>query len=130
MATVTTLVTIKHGGVYYPPGSTIFDFDDVEARALRGRVEVVEGEEAELPAEPEATEDDEVPPVPPVASAPDAAADDDRVSVVALTMDLLDEATDFEADGSPKIDVLASVLGFKPTVDEVAAAIALRAEGL
>jgi hypothetical protein len=130
MARVRTLCTISRGGVFHPPRTELDGFEPSEIKALRGYVEEIPDVAA---ADPAADGDagpspDPVPAVTgPANGAEGSGEDGGRVAEIARALDVLDEG-DFDADGAPKLGPLADVLGYAPEPDEIAAAVALRAE--
>lgn len=139
MASVRTLVEIKRTGKYHPPGTVFHDFDLAEAEELGPRrVLILSPDEA-----PEAPEAPEFTPSPagglPGASggpsgeatpgtappAPVPGGERSRIAEIMEAVDLLDES-DWTATGRPKVKAISDVLGFKPNVDEIDAALKMR----
>lgn len=133
MASVRTLVTMKRGGQYHPPGSVFHGLSEAEVTDLGPHAERLPGAlgspvAADEPA-PAPTTDDARGGLPEPSVAADEPEDDEgpRVETIALSIDLLD-AVDFETDGRPKLGPLADVLGFVPTASEIETALAMREE--
>lgn len=120
MASVKTLVTIKRGGVYHPPGSILRGLTDHEAAALSGYA--VRHDEPE-PVPAPAVE----PVVEPLDGLPVALTTEPEnpVERIVSAIDLL-APDDFKQDGTPKLAPLSAVLGFKPSPEEVAVAVKLK----
>lgn len=136
MASVRALVRMKRAGVYHPPGTVFHDFDLDEAESLGSkRVAILDHGDAPASA-PEIADPiptgsasdegvtvDDVPPGADPAQAPGGA--NGRVAEIMHAFDLLDEG-DWAATGRPKLRPLADVLGYKPTAEEITAALDLR----
>jgi hypothetical protein len=137
MSLARTLVTIKRGGVYHPPGTILRDFSTSEIAGLAGVVIAVDDAGVvEAPIDPLA-------PVVPVdgeggetsdADQDGAGSEGSRVEAIKAAIDLLDPEADFvktgDRVGKPKLAPLTDVLGFKPEDAEIEAALAISAEQL
>lgn len=117
MREVKTLIRIKMGGKYFPPGSRL-PLSEEDIASLLGQVEIIPTvAETALPIPIEVSTDNDT-----------GDAPEDRISVIVEALDLLDDK-DFKADGTPKIRALSDVIGFEPSAEEIAAALAVRAAG-
>lgn len=135
MASVKTLVRLKRAGEYHPPGTIFHDFDLVEAESLGARVVILDRGDAPALADQIVDPDrgGALPPAPPsvdgtspgTVTAPVPGGGEGRVAEIMHAFDLLDEG-DWTGTGKPRVRALADVLGYKPTPEEISAALSLR----
>lgn len=127
MRRVLTHVTVGSGGEFHPPGSRLtLAADDAEALHKAGHVTLLD-DEPETPEAPPVGDDDD--------GETDGETDEtngepeNRVAAIVEALDLLEEG-DFFKSGKPKLTPLTDALGWKPTDEEIEAALQVRAEGV